>query len=209
MDVVNLGWTLSTMGWTFSTGMDVVNSGMDVVNLAKPGFRVTEQAVENTAILLEDELRRCSKRAVVIYHMYDNNVYFAAQEDGSRSLPVKDPHDNTYHIPGSLEFADHTVMKKLVHMTVPLLRAAGEREKIVLSPLPQYIKKCCDSDEHLVNRSNKRKFIKKLGEAVGEMKDSIRDLIFGKKNQVFSGPIATATDCWGGQRGGSIDLPAR
>jgi hypothetical protein len=112
------------------------NAGMDVANLAKPGFRVTEQAVENTAILLEDELSLCSKRAVVLYHMYDNNVYFASQEDGSRSLPVKDPHDNTYHIPGSLEFADHTVMKKLVHLTVPLLRAAGEREKIVLSPLP-------------------------------------------------------------------------
>jgi hypothetical protein len=101
------------------------NAGLYVMNLAKPGFRVTEQAVENAAILLEDELSRCSNRVVVIFHLYDNYVYFATQEDGPRSLPVRDPHNNIYHIPGNLEFADHAVMKKLVHTTVPLLRAAG------------------------------------------------------------------------------------
>jgi hypothetical protein len=115
------------------------NAGLDVVNLAKPGFRVTDQAVENAAILLEDELSLCSKRAVVIFHLYDNNMHFAAQEDRSRSLPVKDPHDNIYHIPGNLE-----LRKKLVNTTVPLLRATGEREKIIMSPLPRYIKRCCD-----------------------------------------------------------------
>jgi hypothetical protein len=77
----------------------VDNAKMDIVNLPKPGFRVTEQVVENTAILLEDELRRCSKRAVIIYHMYDNNVYFAAQEDKVQITAGEGP--SRQHIPHS------------------------------------------------------------------------------------------------------------
>jgi hypothetical protein len=61
----------------------------------------------------------------------------------------------------------------------------GSEKKSSSPPLPRYIKKCCDSYEHLANRSNKKKFVKKLGEAVGETKDSIRDLIFGKKIRSF------------------------
>jgi hypothetical protein len=39
---------------------------------------------------------------------------------------------------GKLEVADHMTVKMLVNTSAPLLRAGGDSEKIVLSPLPRY-----------------------------------------------------------------------
>jgi hypothetical protein len=159
------------------------NAGYDAINLAVPGFRVTPESVENAGILLQDEIRGTSKRVVVIYHLFNNSVFFSAMEDGSRSLPKRGM-DNIYHVPGKLEFADHTVLKNLVNCAIPLLRAGGDCEKIILSPLPRYIKKCCENTSHLVNRKEKS-FCGTLGEALSNMKDTIRDVVFSKKIRAF------------------------
>jgi hypothetical protein len=50
-----------------------------------------------------------------------------------------------YHVPRKLEYADYGVVKNLVNISVLLLRAAGEHEKVVLSPIPRYMKRFCDS----------------------------------------------------------------
>jgi hypothetical protein len=86
-----------------------------------------------------------------------------------------------YHIPGKLELADHTVVKSLVNIAVPLLRAGGEAEKIILSPLPRYLKRCCSDKSHITNKRDKSYFAM-MGEGLSDIKDSMRDLIFGKKN---------------------------
>jgi hypothetical protein len=158
--------------------------GVDTINLAVPGFKVTEQAVGALCPKLEEALNNSDKRCVVVYHLYDNNVFFSSQDDGSRSLAVKGS-DNIYHIPGKLVYADYHVVKNLVNTTVPLFRAAGKKEKVVLSPLPRYLKRCCSDEEHLSNRKEKRKFCIKMGEAMSEIKDTIRDVIFGKKIRSF------------------------
>jgi hypothetical protein len=77
------------------------------------------------------------------------------------------------------------VIKNLVTTATPLLRAAGDCEKIILSPLPRYLKSCWDAAEHLSNKREKRKYCKIMGEAIGEMKDSIRHIVFGKKIKSF------------------------
>jgi hypothetical protein len=122
-------------------------------------------------------------------------VFFSAQEDGSRSLPVKDPADNIYHVPGKLEVADHQVLKKLVHMTVPLLRAGGECEKVIMSPLPRYIKRCCGDPDHITNKKEKS-FAEILGNSLASMRDTIRDVVFSKKIRSFKAvsPILLLTD---------------
>jgi hypothetical protein len=61
----------------------------------------------------------------VIFHLFDNNMYFAAQPDGSRTLKVRDNTDMKYHVPGNLEMADHSVIKTLANISAPLLRAGG------------------------------------------------------------------------------------
>jgi hypothetical protein len=161
-----------------------VELGTDCVSLAKPGFCVTEATINHTVNQLTDELSKSTKRIVVVFHLFDNNVFFVSKGDGSRTLPVRGQ-DGTYHVPGKLEFADHHVIKNLVTTATPLLRAAGDCEKIILSPLPRYLKKCCDSADHLTNTRDKRKYCRTMGEAISDMKESIRDLVFGKKIRSF------------------------
>jgi hypothetical protein len=121
---------------------------------------------------VEDGYSKCN---IVVFHIFDNNVFFAAGQDGSRTLPKRSTEDGKYHIPGKLELADHNVVNSLVNIAVPLLRAGGEAEKVILSPLPRYLK------AHITNKRDKTYFAM-MGESLADIKDSMKDLIFGKKN---------------------------
>jgi lysophospholipase L1-like esterase len=159
--------------------------GLESVNLGVPGFRVSSDTVENQCSMLQDVLFESSSRTVIIYQLLDNNVFFKAREDGSCSLTSKNTDDNTYHINGRLEYVDHTAIKSLVNTITPLLRAGGECEKIILSPLPRYMmKRCCKDRNHLVNK-REDSYASDMGEALADMRDSMKDLIFGKKIRNF------------------------
>jgi hypothetical protein len=120
-------------------------------------------------------------------------VYFAAGEDGSRSLPVKI--GGHYHIPGTLEYADRHILKNLINTSTPLLHAGGECKKYVLSPLLRYLTlSCCDDPSHLTNRREKRKFIKNMAARNREMKDEIKDLVYGKRIKNFNILLLTGAD---------------
>jgi hypothetical protein len=178
------------------------NLGLDVENLAMPGFKISDSSIENMVELLGDVVEMSEKRVVIIYQLYDNSVFFAGKQDGSRSLPVKI--DKMYHVEGRLEYADHNTIKHLVNSTIPLLRAGGDNEKIILSPLPRYMKPCCRDKTHVTNRKEPDYFAN-MGTAMREIKDSIKDLVYGKKIRSFKvlepmtlleeeeGDLATAT----------------
>jgi hypothetical protein len=158
------------------------NLGLDIENLAEPGFRVNDSSIENKVEQLRDILESTDKRTVIIYHLYDNSVFFSCKQDGSRALPVK--RDNVYHVEGRLDFADHHTVKHLVHTSVPLLRAGGDHEKIILSPFLRYLKACCRDKGHLTNRKDPDYF-SNLGDALREMRESIKDTVYGKKIRSF------------------------
>jgi hypothetical protein len=61
-----------------------------------------------------------------------------------------------------------------------LLRASGDYEKVVLSPLPRYVKTCCSSKDHLVNRTDPN-FKSMLYDGLEDINKSLHDLIGGKK----------------------------
>jgi hypothetical protein len=64
--------------------------GISHTDLSRPGLRITEATMEDMAAELREAVESSTHmKAVVIYHIYDNNVYFAAGDDGSRHLPVK------------------------------------------------------------------------------------------------------------------------
>jgi uncharacterized membrane protein YgcG len=159
--------------------------GIDCVNLTTPGFRAHEDMIENSCHLLRDTLAdpEDGVKTVIIYHLLDNNVFFETKPDGSRSLPEKSS-DGKYHIVGRLEYADHNVIKGLVNAITPLLRAGGDMEKLILSPLPRYIKKCCRDKSHLVNKKDED-YASTMGESLSDMRDSMKDLIYGKKIRAF------------------------
>jgi hypothetical protein len=103
-----------------------------------------------------------NSRDIIIYQLLDNNAFFEVHEDGSRVLPSKDSEDGKYHIHGRLEYADHTAVKNLVNQITPLLMAGSTSEKIILSPLPRYMRRCCKKKEHLVNK-REEDYAQKIG----------------------------------------------
>jgi hypothetical protein len=56
----------------------------------------------------------------------------------------------------------------------------------VLSPLLRYLTiSCCDDPTHIVNRKDKKKFIRSMAARNREMKEEIRDLVYGKRVKNF------------------------
>jgi hypothetical protein len=160
------------------------NAGTNAVNLSQPGLRITAENIENLAILLSEEIEKDpDMRQIVIFQLYDNNSFFSVMEDGSKTLPVRDQ-AGLYHVPGRLEVAEHTIVKNLVNISVPLLRAGRDCEKIILSPLPRYLKKCCNDKLHLTNRKEPG-FKQMLEDGLGKLNKSLQELIHGKKIRAF------------------------
>jgi hypothetical protein len=93
-----------------------------VINLTHS--RISAAAIAVAADQLADEIAASEGKIVIVYMLYDNNIYFSASDDGTRSLPVRGV-DNRYHVHGNLEVADHATVKLLVNTITPLLRAEG------------------------------------------------------------------------------------
>jgi hypothetical protein len=164
--------------------------GIENVNLSMPGFRVRDEIIETATCLLQEALLDNTHRNVVVYQLLDNNVIFESREDGSRAMPSKGPDDNCYHIKGKLEYPDHSVVKNLVNSITPLLRAGGDNEKLILSPLPRYIKRCCKDKTHLTNKRDED-YASKMGESLTDIRDSMKDMIFGKRIRSFKVLLTT------------------
>jgi hypothetical protein len=173
------------VGGSHAARMAAATEGLGYAHtdLSRPGLRISEEVVED----LSSELREAvasKEDSIVIFHMFDNNVFFAAGDDGSRCLPVKI--GGRYHIPGRLEYADKTVVRKLVNTSAPLLRAAGQSRKYILSPLLRYLTKpCCEDKQHLTNRAEKKRFIKSMAARMRDIKDEIKDLVFRKRIRAY------------------------
>jgi hypothetical protein len=150
-----------------------------------PGYRITAAAVAAASEQLQDEVQTSDGRVVTVFAIYNNNTYFGVGDDGTKTLPVKmRGGGDGYHVPGRLEVADHSIVKALVNSSITLLRSAGETEKIILSPLPRYIIPCCNDADHITNRTDEN-FKQGVVDGLGEVRRSLKDLIFGKKLRNF------------------------
>jgi hypothetical protein len=85
-------------------------------------------------------------------------VFFSLLPDGSKSLPKRSTQDGKFHVPGQHEMIDKSAFKFIHNVSVPALRAAGSKKKIIFSPLLRYGSgKCCDAPDHLTNVGGKKK----------------------------------------------------
>jgi hypothetical protein len=197
--LVFVGCSHATRLATAAAKMDLQHS---VVNLS--GNKITAAAVEEAAMKLKEIVNTAVGKVTIVYSIFDNNSFFAVSDDGTKMLPVKigdgDGGDKRYHVPGRLEVADHTVYKALVNTSIPLLRAGGEMEKIIFSPLPRYLIPCCGDDTHITNRSESG-FREEMMAKLAEAKKSIRDLVFGKKLRNFK-VMDPLHIMYGGENGG-------
>ena len=60
--------------------------------------------------------------------------------------------DAVYHVEGKLVIASKEEMRRLVNLAIPLLRAGGSCQKIVISPASRYKHGgCCSNRNHCTN----------------------------------------------------------
>jgi hypothetical protein len=78
--------------------------GHVVTNMACPGFRITDESIED---LVGKITTSTSKGPVVfVFHMFDNNCFFSLLPDGSKFLPKRSTQDGKFHVPGQLEMIE-------------------------------------------------------------------------------------------------------
>jgi hypothetical protein len=91
------------------------------------------------------------KRTTVVYQLFDNMTFMVKKPDGSRHLPEKGP-DRKYHVDGKLDIASREEVKKLVSISIHLLRAGGLCRKVVLTPDARFKRNpCCTTRGHCSN----------------------------------------------------------
>jgi hypothetical protein len=162
-----------------AAGMDDMK--LDMVDLSTPSWSLTEAKVEKLAATLEGVVNEETEhKMVIVYHLFDNNIFYGLKSDNSKVPPFRG-RDGKYHIEGALQIADRPTLRDLYNTAVPLLRAGGEECKIIISPLLRYIGgKCCDNPAHITNLGDKRYF-QRLGICLGEITDWLKECGHSKR----------------------------
>ena len=154
-------------------------AGEKVLCLASPTWRLT---AENVAALVQsvEDAAANNPEAIFVFQLYDSSVYFCSSDSGELSLP-KRGEDGKYHVVGELAFAEWAVMKKIFTTSSPLLRAAGGRMKLILSPLPRYVQgKCCEDKQHLTNYRTTG-YATEMGNSLAQIFTWLGDLAHGRR----------------------------
>jgi hypothetical protein len=154
---------------------------LDVVDLTTPGWTVSEASAEKLTTSLEKVMQEeCDIKKVVIYHLFDNSIFYSQRPDGSTAPPFRGG-DGKYHIEGALKIIDRPALRDRFNMAAPLMRARGEECKIILSPLLRYIgSKCCNNPSHITNFGEKQYF-EKMGMHLGEITDWLKECVHSKR----------------------------
>jgi len=125
--------------------------GLTVINLAKPGWKVNEDSVEEVRKLIEFELARSPSTAAVLFFGMDNCTYFGSTQIGSRQPAIRDS-AGKHHLEGRLVMATRDDIKELARGMMPLMKQVNELQKVVVTPLPRYLwSKCCADPRHVAN----------------------------------------------------------
>jgi hypothetical protein len=162
--------------------------GYKVADLSAPGWRASEFNVEEAAKSLQAciaERKPTDEGSdIIILRLLDNSIFFA-QDSAGRSLLRRDYNDRKYHVVGSLEIATREEFKEVFNMCVPILRADGECQKIILMPIARYItNKCCNKMNHVTN-FNRPDYAKNISKSLDDIKDWSKALAFTKRIRNF------------------------
>jgi hypothetical protein len=152
-----------------------------ITDLTRPGRRISADTIAELVGTISSSAPNVDwDSATVILQLFDNSVYMVGGMEGEKSLPAKD-RNGTYHIDSSLVVADKPAVKGLVNLTVPLLKCLGNSRKLFLTPLTRYwVTPCCNNPQHHINYCLPG-YLPRLGEAIHQLRDSIRDSLFTKR----------------------------
>jgi hypothetical protein len=110
---------------------------------------------------------------------------YGLKPDGSKQNAFQSEADGKYHFEGKLQLANRSEMKQLFSIDSILLRAGGDHDKDILSPLTRYLKKkCCDNESHITNKKDS-KYLIEMGESLANISDWLREMAFGKRIRAY------------------------
>ena len=154
-----------------------------------PGWRATKCKAMALALEISKFMANrdpdCLYKTVVIFQLFDNSVYMAKTEDGAIMPCRKEGESHRYHVDGDLMLAPKELLRDIINTCTPVLKAAGETKKIIVTPLPRYTAHgCCGDADHAPNR-NSAGFKEKLLTDLDSMRRDIKDLCFNANLRNF------------------------
>ena len=139
--------------------------------------------------LLRRNLPEASEGCAVVFQFLDSACYFTRTEEGGL-LPAKRGEDGRYHVQGESVFAPKELQYSIFNQAKPLFQMAGDLMKILICPLPRYLKdRCCDNERHVSNLDDDN-YGDLLEDAVLASRKNMKDFAFrqGLRNIRVLGP---------------------
>ena len=170
------------------TGEALVRAGACVKTVTIPGWRAMKQKVPTMLAALTEVLREVGDNCTVVFQLLDSSFFFARPAEGGL-VPICRTGD-TFHVHGDLVMAPKEMQYTMFNDIKPILEAAGDRRKIVLSPLPKFLHKpCCVDAEHMPNAKD-ADFQASMSSDVLDCRRNIKDFNFraGLRNVRAVGP---------------------
>ena len=165
-------------------------SGASVVKLTVPGWRITKAKVAEMADRLMDTLQQEGPDCSVVFEMFDSNSYLARTEEGGLVPICKRLLSGEYHVDGDLVFAPKELQYSTFCDAKPLLEVAGNRKKIVVTPIPRYLLQSCCTDADHISNMREPDYRLNLETAVIDSRKFMKDFCFrqGLRNIRVVGP---------------------
>jgi hypothetical protein len=125
--------------------------GLDAYQLAKGGWKLTKENVEQILPDLKDVLGSVPPDTPVVLFCLDNSCFTGLGEDGSMthiSLSVEG--DAGFHVQGALVVAPDRVIKHVFEQKKRLIQACGTHPVYIIPPWPRFVRSpCCSELEHI------------------------------------------------------------
>ena len=176
--------------------------GIDTGYVFANNWRATRKSVEDLAGHIKVEMSNRSY-STVVFHLLDNNYYFAQSEDGGRQ-PARKGKDGRFHFDGDLVLADKDGQYAILKLCEPLWEAAKGKKMVIVGPMARLITgSCCQDQSHAANRGNSDFYTKMKDELAASCRN-IKDFLFtsGHRNGRVMDPARsllglTAAEIWG------------
>ena len=125
--------------------------GHEVIRATIPGWSCVKSKIPEMEQLLGRKLLEASDGCVVVFQLLDSACHFTRTEEGGL-LPARRGEDGRYHVLGESVFAPKELQYGVFNQAKPLLQMAGDIMKILICPLPRYLKdRCCGNKRHVSN----------------------------------------------------------
>ena len=138
----------------------------------KPGpaavVELTEHVTNATALMAPE---------TVIIELLDNLLYLGRNQDGTTTLPKRGT-NGIYHIVGELTIAPKEIQYNVYSAIRPLLKAAGNRPLVIVTPFPRYVSApCCADSEHVTNFRD-ADYTDKIMSQLAEIRANFKSFLF-------------------------------